>query len=123
MTNFRLKTLLFVLSLVSLTAISKSQTITQNRDSVSIGLNSNEKSIYERIWAVPQLYENDRNKVIQEFSLIGRYHGQFWRVSDDPEKESGWENRRIFLGAEAKLFKEFTLHLQIKISGGSEPLL
>jgi phosphate-selective porin OprO and OprP len=94
----------------------------QNIKSDTPGKPAAEKSILEHIWEVPQLYEDDKNKVIQEFSIIGRYHGQYWSARDDKDKEEGWENRRIYVGAEARLFHNLTLHGQIKISDDFNPV-
>src|SRR5436190_16576692 len=68
-----------------------------------------EKSVYERLWEVLRLYENQTNSVIQTFSIIGRYNGQYWNVNADQGSADGWENRRIFLGVEAMLFHNFTV--------------
>ena len=38
-----------------------------------------EKSIYERIWKLTRIYENEDNKVLQSLSIIGRYHGNTGR--------------------------------------------
>jgi phosphate-selective porin OprO/OprP len=98
-----------------------SQAFAQNIEPDSLDISSGRKSIFENVWKVPRLYESNKNKVIQEFSLIGRYHGQYWSVKANEESESGWENRRIYIGAEAMLFQNFTLHLQIKVSEDLNP--
>ena len=56
--------------------------------------NTDSVSTYDRIWAVPVLYENPDHQVIQSFSLIGRYHGQYWSVNADQGDAADWENRR-----------------------------
>ena len=78
-------------------------------------------NIYDRIWAVPVIYENPDHQGIQSFSLIGRYHGQYWRVNADQGDVADWENRRKIIGFSSKLFRHFTLQAQmfLKTDGGS----
>ena len=80
-----------------------------------------EKGIYERLWEASRLYENQENSVIQAFSIIGRYNGQFWSVNADRGSADGWENRRFFLGAEAVLFHDLTVQAQIRSSEDFNP--
>ena len=75
----------------------------------------------KRAWDVLKLYENEENSVIQKFSIVGRYHGQYWSVNADQGSENGWENQRLFIGTEAVLFRNFTVQVQIKISENFDP--
>jgi len=75
--------------------------------------------IYGRIWGAADLYKNADNPSIQYFSLIGRYHGQFWSVDADQGNSSGWENRRMLVGFSSKWFEHFTLQAQIHLKSGS----
>lgn len=79
-------------------------------------------AIFSSIWKVPQLYDNKNNAYIQSFALVGRYHGQYWSVESEGEKEDGWENRRIYLGFNTKIFKQFTIEVQINISEDFYPV-
>jgi len=81
-----------------------------------------EKVILDRLWEIPRLYEDATNPVIQAFSIIGCYQGQYWSVNSDQGNASAWENRRIFLGAEAVLFHDFTVQAQIKSSENFDPV-
>jgi phosphate-selective porin OprO/OprP len=78
-------------------------------------------NIYERIWAVPVLYQNTDNPTLQSFSLIGRYHGQYWNVNADQGDANDWENRRKIVGFSSKWFQDFTVQAQmfLKTNGGS----
>ena len=78
-------------------------------------------SIYDRIWAAPVLYENPDHSGIQSFSLIGRYHGQYWSVNADQGDAADWENRRKIVGFSSKWFQTFTLQAQmyLQTDGGS----
>ena len=77
--------------------------------------------IYDRIWNGAILYQDSGNPTIQSFSLIGRYHGQYWSVRADQGNDSDWENRRRIIGFSSQWFQNFTLHAQmyLKTSGGS----
>ena len=78
-------------------------------------------NIYDRIWAAPVLYKNPDHPGIQSFSLIGRYHGQYWSVNADQGDAADWENRRKIVGFSSKWFQHFTLQAQmfLKTNGGS----
>jgi phosphate-selective porin OprO and OprP len=80
-----------------------------------------EKGLYERIWEKLRLYENNENSVLQALSVVGRYNGQYWSVNANQGNADAWENRRIYLGAEALLFRQLTLQAQIKVSEDFEP--
>ena len=78
-------------------------------------------NIYDRIWAVPILYENPDHPGIQSFALIGRYHGQYWSVNAHQGDAADWENRRKIVGFSSKWFQSFTLQAQmyLQTDGGS----
>jgi hypothetical protein len=80
-----------------------------------------EKGLYERVWERLRLYENEDNAVIEAVSLIGRYQGQFYTLNADQGTADDWENRRIFMGAEAEFFHQIKLHAQIKVSENLDP--
>lgn len=81
-----------------------------------------DKGIYERIWEATRLYENEDNPVLEALSIIGRYQGQYWSVNADQGNAAGWENRRFFAGAEAVLFHDFTVQVQMKFSENFDPI-
>jgi hypothetical protein len=80
-----------------------------------------EKDIREKIWDLPKLYESDDNEILQSFSIIGRYHGQYWAVDANQGNADGWENRRFYLGAEAELFHHFKAQFQVKANEDFDP--
>ena len=97
------------------------QAVAQDIEPTTFWTRIQEKGLYERLLEATRLYENEDNSVIQAFSIIGRYNGQYWSVNAEQGSASGWENRRIFLGAEAVLFHDFTVQAQIKISEDFHP--
>jgi phosphate-selective porin OprO and OprP len=69
-----------------------------------------------------RLYSNKENPIMQEFWLLGRYHGQqHWSEGNEGEKEESWENRRFRVGAQAKFFNKLTLHAQMVSGSDFEP--
>jgi len=78
-------------------------------------------SLYDKVWDAAVLYANDDNPTIQSFSLVGRYHGQYWSVHADQGNARDWENRREIFGFSSKWFQHFTLQAQMYVntSGGS----
>lgn len=75
----------------------------------------------ERLWSFAELHHDDENPVFQELAIIGRYHGQYWSVNADEGDANDWENRRIYFGAEARMFHEWKLHTQIKVAEDFSP--
>ena len=71
------------------------------------------ESAYDRFWAGAVLYDSDDNPTIQSFSLIGRYHGQYWSVDADQGDASDFENRRRIVGFSSKWFRHFTVQAQM----------
>lgn len=69
--------------------------------------------IYDRIWDALVLYENTDNPTFQSFSLVGRYHGQYWSVQADQGDARDWENRRKIFGFSSKWFQDFELQAQM----------
>jgi hypothetical protein len=51
----------------------------------------------------------------------GVYERIYYSANADEGSADGWENRRIYLGAEAKLFHQFTVQAQIKVSESFDP--
>jgi phosphate-selective porin OprO/OprP len=96
--------------------------VAQDLEPTTLWKRIQEKGVYERIWESTRLYENEDNSVIQEFSIIGRYHGQYWSVSAGQGSANGWENRRFYAGVEAVLFHDFTVQVQMKFSENFDPI-
>ncbi len=79
-------------------------------------------SVFDQVWAAAVLYESDENPTLQSFSLIGRYHGQYWVVRADEGNARGWENRREIFGFNSRWFRNFTLQAQMYLNTHSGPL-
>ncbi len=69
---------------------------------------------YYDILDLATLYEGD-GPIIQEISLIGRYHGQYHDVESHLGDDSDWENRRFRFGVAAKFLNDFEFEGQFNI--------
>jgi hypothetical protein len=80
------------------------------------GENGTTSSIFDKMWAVPVLYSDESNPLVQKVALIGRYHGQYYSVDAD-EFGSGrdWDNRRTRLGIKADLFRIVSFEVQMNM--------
>jgi phosphate-selective porin OprO/OprP len=74
--------------------------------------------IYDRIWAGAELYGDADNLTIQSFSLVGRYHGQYWSVRADQGDARDWENRRMIFGFNSEWSRNVTLQAQMYVKSG-----
>ena len=55
---------------------------------------SAETSAFDEIWSFANLYKDDRNPILEEFKLRGRYQGQYWDTDANQGSQSNWEDRR-----------------------------
>ena len=78
--------------------------------------------IYDKIWAALDFYQDEDNPTIQSFSLIGRYHGQYWNVHADQGSDSDFENRRRIAGFSSRWFHHFTVQAQMYLKTGNGSL-
>ncbi len=78
--------------------------------------------LFDKIWDSATLYQNPDNSNIQSFSLVGRYHGQYWSVDADQGKADGWDNRRIIFGFQMKLNEDFLLEAQMHANESLSPV-
>jgi phosphate-selective porin OprO/OprP len=74
--------------------------------------------IYDRIWDSLVLYENTENSTVESFSLVGRYHGQYWAVRADQGDADDWENRRMIFGFNSEWSRNVTLQAQMYVNSG-----
>ncbi|MFM7604569.1 MAG: porin [Prosthecobacter sp.] len=75
------------------------------------------KDLGEMLENLGRLYSDKSNPMMQEFWLLGRYHGQqHWSDSNTGQYEESWENRRLRMGFQGKFFNKLTLHAQM-VSG------
>ena len=75
-----------------------------------------EPSIYDKIWAVPVLYENKNNALLQEFRFTGRLHLDVFSQDSDLGYEQDWFVRRWRMGVKAKMFQHLDLHVEVDLN-------
>ncbi len=57
-----------------------------------------EKSVYDNIWDAFSIYKSDTG-FVNEFRIIGRYHGQYhWTDGENDQESDFWEHRRTRAG-------------------------
>ena len=78
-------------------------------------------ALFDSIWNASTLYNDKNNPYVQSFSLVGRYHGQYWVADAGENKDEDWENRRMYLGFNGKLFQQFTLEVQVSLNDDFNP--
>ncbi len=79
-------------------------------------------AIFGNTWKGPRLYDNPQNSYLQKFSLVGRYHGQYWWASSEGNRARDWENRRMYVGFNAKLFSNITVEIQANLNDDLDPV-
>lgn len=70
-----------------------------------------ETAMFDKLWNGFVLHKDDGNPLLEEFKLIGKYQGQYYRVDSDQGDADGWEDRRFRFGFDAKMFGK-TLELR-----------
>lgn len=81
-----------------------------------------EESSWKDLWDLATLYKNDKNPILQEFKLRGRYQGQYHWLDSDQGNADGWENRRSRFGFDARLFdKKIELRLDAESNDEFDP--
>ncbi len=78
--------------------------------------NKKEQTLAEKLDNLGLLYKDKNNPILQEFWLLGRYHGQYHHTDGSNGEDSDWEDRRARFGFQAKMYNHLTLHAQA-ISG------
>jgi phosphate-selective porin OprO/OprP len=75
-----------------------------------------EQTLGEQLENLGLLYKDKNNPILQEFWMLGRYHGHFHETDGSNGEDTGYESRRVRLGFQARMFDRLTLHAQA-ISG------
>jgi len=80
-------------------------------------------SIYEQLWSLPVLYKNDSNPWIEQFSIIGRYQGQYFATESNAGEDEDYENRRLRVGIKMLMLdKKLTLNAEVQTNDRFDPL-
>ncbi len=59
-----------------------------------------EQSVFDKIWALPVLYKNDENPILEEFRLTGRAQFDYFNVDSNKGDNDFFEIRRIRMGVD-----------------------
>ncbi|HEA69983.1 MAG TPA: hypothetical protein ENI07_24705 [Desulfobacterales bacterium] len=110
------------LLLAALAVILNSPVASATSEGAIAGKVTKEESIFDRIWGLTTLYQNDENSGLQEISFIGRYHGQYYWVDGDTGKDDGWENRRLWFGLKSRFARHFSIKAQVELDTDADPI-
>jgi phosphate-selective porin OprO/OprP len=83
--------------------------------------NTNEPSLYDRIWHLATLFEDRNHPLVQKIALTGRYHGQYAAIDGNGREWDRWENRRVRIGVRGDFLREFSFDVQMDLSPDSGP--
>lgn len=61
---------------------------------------------FKKLWDHFVLYQDDKNPILEEFKLIGKYQGQYHWLESDQGDDAEWEDRRFRFGFDAKMFEK-----------------
>lgn len=82
-----------------------------------------EESAFDRIWAAPTLYRNDKARGLNDLRIVGRVHLDQYNLDSDQGDASDLVVRRARLGARAKLFRKLDVHVETELDlEGGGPL-
>jgi phosphate-selective porin OprO/OprP len=73
-----------------------------------------EPSLHDKIWRQADLYKNPDNPVLQSLKFTGRFQLDYALI--EGEDFDHWNIRRFRLGGKAKLFQDFTVHVEADIA-------
>lgn len=82
---------------------------------------SKDRTLAEELENFGLLYKNKSNPILQEFWLLGRYHGHYHDTDGSNGQDAGWEDRRARFGFQAKFFENLTIHAQAISGSNFEP--
>lgn len=69
-----------------------------------------------------RVYQSKDNPFVQEFWLLGRYHGHYhWTDGSTGRYNDGFEDRRFRIGFQGKFFNKLTLHAQMVSGSDFDP--
>ena len=71
-----------------------------------------EKSLFDKIWAIPVLYQNKENPYLQELRFTGRFQVDAFTQDSNYGHADDWIIRRTRFGVAAKFFHDFTLAVE-----------
>ena len=74
-----------------------------------------EKSIFDKIWAIPTIYKNDESNFFNEFRFVGRAQFDAFTIDSDRGTDADWIVRRLRVGGKARMFHQLDLHVEVDL--------
>jgi phosphate-selective porin OprO/OprP len=72
-----------------------------------------ESSLFDRIWALPTIYENKESDFLNSFRFVGRFDGDIFQVNSDLGYNQNWVVRRLRAGAVIQAFHHLTAKVEV----------
>ena len=72
--------------------------------------------VYKKIWKFAEWHKNDQDPVVQSLLFSGRFQYEYAAINADEGDHSGWNIRRLRVGAKSKLFRTLTLHGEVELN-------
>ena len=79
------------------------------------------KTLKEQYENLGLIHKDEKHPWLQEFWVLGRYHGHHHDTEGSDGDDAGYESRRIRLGFQARMFTRLTLHAQAISGSDFEP--
>lgn len=74
-----------------------------------------ERSIYDRIWALPTIHKDKENAFLQEFRFTGRLNLDTYSIDSDLGYDQDWVVRRLRGGFRAKLLHRLEARVEVDL--------
>jgi phosphate-selective porin OprO and OprP len=81
----------------------------------------NRETLERRFTNWGRLYQSDKNPLVQDVWILGRYHGQHHWSDGNVGDSSGWETRRHRIGSQVQVLNNMTLHAQMVSGSDFQP--
>lgn len=89
---------------------------TSGKATTAVAPAAKEESIYDKIWGHAVLYKNKENAFIQELSLVGRQHFDWFYFDADQGQDDDWIVRRTRIGLKGLFFGNVTVHVETDLN-------
>ncbi len=86
------------------------------KDSQAVAPPAKEESIYDKIWSAAVLYKDKSNPFMQELSVVGRAHFDWFYFDADQGQDDDWVVRRTRIGLKGLFFGNVTVHVETDLN-------
>jgi len=113
---------MFVLAFSLTVALSYGQSAAPSASLTAAVVPSHLETLGDQLENLGHIYSDESNPLVQDFWLLGRYHGQqHWTDANNGRYQEGWENRRLRMCFQGRFFNKLTIHAQMVSGADIEP--